>query len=155
MLDHLHVPWGLAWAASLLGLAMPVQGEDAPAGSGVVTLVVTCSGIVPNGGTVYVAVWRESTGWPETPGPTTVTTKAEPIHETIEIRIPGQKPGTVALSVYQDTDGNGRLDMGSLGPREPWGTSRNVTPAFRGPRYDESTVDISASMSAVTITMHR
>ena len=34
-------------------------------------------------------------------------------------------------------NGNGDLDMGSFGPKEPWGTYRDARPKFRGPKFEE------------------
>lgn len=47
-------------------------------------------------------------------------------------RIPGLRPGTVALSVYYDENGNGLLDRNFIGiPREPVGFSNGYSP--KGP----------------------
>ena len=44
-----------------------------------------------------------------------------------------KSPGTYAVAVYQDLNSNHRLDMGSLGPKEPYGLSRNPRVFFAKP----------------------
>lgn len=54
-------------------------------------------------------------------------------------------PGTYAVAVFLDTNGNRRSDRNFVGmPTEPWGVSNNVRPRMRAPRFDEATVTIGA-----------
>ena len=45
-------------------------------------------------------------------------------------------PGHLALSAFEDRNGNGQLDMGVFGPREPSGFWRPFS-AWRKPRFDD------------------
>jgi uncharacterized protein (DUF2141 family) len=57
-------------------------------------------------------------------------------------------PGTYAVAVFLDTNGNRRSDRNFVGmPTEPWGVSNNVRPRMRAPRFDEATVTIGAGAS--------
>ncbi len=48
-------------------------------------------------------------------------------------------PGTYAVAIAHDTNGNRRTDTNAIGiPREQWGVSRNVRPALRAPRFEEA-----------------
>ena len=45
----------------------------------------------------------------------------------IEVWFAGLRPGSYALAVYQDVDGNGELDRNALGlPTEPYGFSNDI-----------------------------
>lgn len=125
------------------------------AAEGDLTLVVTIANVVPKGGPMKIAVWRDGTGWPGTPPAGAATASVEADQDTVAVRMPGQQPGRLAVSVYQDTDRDGKLKMGTFGPQEPWGTSRNITHTFRGPSFDESVVEVTATAATVAITLHR
>ena len=56
-----------------------------------------------------------------------------------------------AIRVFQDVNGNGDLDIGSFGPKEPWGTYRNVRPKFRGPKFEEMAFDVKETMKDIVI----
>ncbi len=47
--------------------------------------------------------------------------------------------GIYAVSIFQDTNNNGRLDKNFLGiPTEKYGFSNNIKPLFRGANFEES-----------------
>ena len=57
-------------------------------------------------------------------------------------------PGTYALSVIHDENGSKALEKSFLGmPKEPWGTSRNVTHTFRAPSFDEIRIVVKAGQT--------
>ncbi len=48
--------------------------------------------------------------------------------------------------MYQDLNGNGKLDTNLFGvPKEPWGTSANVRPRMRAPRFEEGALNVNGS----------
>lgn len=54
-------------------------------------------------------------------------------------------PGRYAVAVFQDVNGNHRLDTNWLGiPSEPWGVSNNVRPTLRAPSFDEAAFTAAA-----------
>ena len=46
-------------------------------------------------------------------------------------------PDDYAIQAFQDENGNGELDTGTFGPKEPWGFYKDVRPTFRGPKWEE------------------
>jgi uncharacterized protein (DUF2141 family) len=55
-------------------------------------------------------------------------------------------PGTYAVAVVHDENGNGRLDKNFLGiPSEGYGVSNNRTYAASSPKWDESRFSVKAS----------
>jgi uncharacterized protein (DUF2141 family) len=58
-------------------------------------------------------------------------------------------PGEYAIRCFQDRNGNGRLDMGLLGPREPWGVSgpRRLRP----PRFEELRFTVAGDVAGIVI----
>jgi acyl-CoA reductase-like NAD-dependent aldehyde dehydrogenase/uncharacterized protein (DUF2141 family) len=71
----------------------------------------------------------------------------------IDIDVP---PGTYAVSVYEDLNGNHKLDHNLLGvPREPVGASNNPAARFGPPRFSDCSFRIGAVARTITITLVR
>lgn len=70
---------------------------------------------------------------------------------TIHVDLP---PGTYAVSVYEDLNGNHRLDRNFLGiPREPVGVSGNLPARFGEPHFDECAFHLSGQEQTIRISM--
>ena len=61
--------------------------------------------------------------------------------------------GTYAIRVFQDVNGNGDLDMGSFGPKEPWGNYRDARPKFRAPKFEEMAFDVKETMKDIVVNV--
>ncbi|MBN2371834.1 MAG: DUF2141 domain-containing protein [Vicinamibacteria bacterium] len=59
----------------------------------------------------------------------------------------GLQPGRYAVKCFQDTNGNGKLDVGMFGPKEPWATFRLARPKLRAPRFEEMAFDASQDVT--------
>lgn len=113
--------------------------------------VVTCrvSGTVTGGSgkhTIHVALW-DAAGF-----------LAKPMRE---IRIEPGTPadfhfdvpaGRWALSAYEDENGNGKLDMGLFGPKEPSGFWRPFH-GWHKPRFDEVAEEIDQNTTGADIRL--
>ncbi len=59
------------------------------------------------------------------------------------VHFEGIKPGTYAVAVFFDRDGDGKLDTNFLGiPKERYGFSNNVYPAMRAANFRESAFEV-------------
>ncbi len=131
----------LAAIAILGALIAPQSATAAPK-------TFTISGRILNSSgknAVYIALWNVD-GFLKTP--------------VRQIRInPGSDPvftfevpaGRYALSAYEDRNGNGLLDMGLFGPKEPSG----FWPAFNGwhkPHFEEVSFSVNADIRNADIT---
>ncbi len=58
-------------------------------------------------------------------------------------------PGVYAIQGFLDVNGNGKFDMGSFGPKEPWGNYRSARPSFRGPKFSEMQFEIDRDMTDI------
>ncbi len=62
-----------------------------------------------------------------------------PTTEDPVLRIPGLEPGTYAVSVHHDENGNGEFDTNWMGiPREGWGASRDARGSFGPPKFEDA-----------------
>jgi uncharacterized protein (DUF2141 family) len=96
--------------------------------------------------TVYVALWRRD-GFLQRP--------AEGVR--IEPHAPPSfgfkvSPGRWALSAFEDKNGNGVLDMGLFGPKEPAGFWRPFT-AWHKPSFDDVATLVEHDVSNANVTL--
>ena len=118
----------LALACALAALASTAQAA---------TVTVQVSGVQAGGGQVYVGLCptalQESS--------CTQGDQRAPRGGTMTFAFRGVAAGALAVAVYQDANGNGRLDRNALGvPSEPYGFSNDVgrlaPPTFAGARVE-------------------
>jgi 4,4'-diapolycopenoate synthase len=65
-------------------------------------------------------------------------------------------PGTYAVSVYEDLNGNHKLDRNIVGiPREPVGVSNNPPARMGPPRFEECSFRVGAVTQTISITLVR
>ncbi len=81
-------------------------------------------------GTVHVALWQAE-GFLEHPVQEVRLGPGKPLDFHFDVT-----PGRYALSAFEDLNGNGILDMGLLGPKEPSGFWRPFH-GWHKPRFDE------------------
>ncbi len=63
-------------------------------------------------------------------------------------------PGTYAASVYEDLNGNQKLDRNLIGiPKEPVGVSENSSKHFGPPRFDDCSFRLGRTAQTIAITL--
>ncbi len=71
----------------------------------------------------------------------------------VRFEFAGLAPGRYALKAFQDLNGNGKIDIGIFGPKEPWATYRLARPKLRPPRFEEMAFDAQTSVSDANLVM--
>jgi uncharacterized protein (DUF2141 family) len=98
------------------------------------------------GATLMVAVFTDAAGWLRQPrvgqrfvlGP-------EAAGGRVSLVLQDVPEGPLALSVFQDANANGRLDMNALGiPTEPYGFSNDAAGSFGPPKYEQAVLTPAA-----------
>lgn len=69
----------------------------------------------------------------------------------IRVQVPG--PGTYALTIFHDQNGNNRLDTMLGIPREGFGFSRNPKIRFGAPKFDDVRIDIAPGIRRQTVRL--
>ena len=72
---------------------------------------------------------------------------------SVRFEFAGLAPGRYALKAFQDANGNGKIDIGMFGPKEPWATYRLARPKLRPPRFEEMAFDASVSVDDALLVM--
>jgi uncharacterized protein (DUF2141 family) len=64
-------------------------------------------------------------------------------------------PGTYAVAVYHDANGNGKFDLGLLGPMEDYGFSRNPRILFSKPSLASVRFPASTGETTIHVRLNR
>jgi uncharacterized protein (DUF2141 family) len=101
-------------------------------------VVVKVTGTNSTVGQIRCGLFENSPAFPMDPsGAKQVSLAAD--SGTLVCKFNGVVPGTYAISVGHDANGNKKVDTNFLGiPTEGWGVSNNVVPKLRAPRFDEA-----------------
>jgi uncharacterized protein (DUF2141 family) len=113
------------------------------------TLVIRAQGIQSAQGMVYAGICDRSFDEATCPYKDRTAAKAG----TVEMRLTGVKPGTYAIAVFHDLNGDGKLGRNFIGlPNEPYGFSNDV--GRRGPPdFNGALITIKDPSATVTISV--
>ena len=62
-------------------------------------------------------------------------------------------PGVYGIRCFQDVNGNGILDKGTFGPKEPWGMSWQGDKPARWPRFKHICFEVTANITNLKIDL--
>jgi len=103
------------------------------------TLTVNITGINNTKGNVYAYLYTSEEGFPIEISKANSNKKAEVNSNNVTVFFKNLKPGTYAVSVYQDIDANGKINKNFLGiPKEPVGVSNNAEGVMGPPKYEDA-----------------
>lgn len=133
-----------ALAALAAGLPMIVVGPAAAASDDTsATLRLEVSSFRNTKGTMNCRLFTDAQGFPDGEGAATVRAPIEGAQASCTFG--NLKPGTYAVAVVHDENGNGKLDKNLVGvPTEGYGVSNNRTYALSSPKWDESKFTVAA-----------
>ncbi len=78
----------------------------------------------------------------------------KPRGKKLVAKITNLKFGEYAMAIYQDENGNGKIDKNILGiPTECYGFSNNYKPMIKAPRFDNCEFEYSAKANTVSINL--
>jgi uncharacterized protein (DUF2141 family) len=132
------------------GSGKPISVDTTPAV--VQEQTVRVLGLKAKPSNVFVAVFESGAGFPnsELSSKTTVVSATND-QVSFSLALPRNQP--VAMAVFQDIDGNGKLSKNQIGiPTEPYGFSNNARATFGPPSFSQAAFEISdGSEKAATI----
>jgi uncharacterized protein (DUF2141 family) len=119
------------------------------AGTG--ALQATISNVKQGRGFVYCALFNAADGFPGASPIIGGAVKADSTSTSVPCAFAALPAGDYALSIYQDENGDGKLDTNAFGaPTEGYGASNNVLPATSAPTFEASKVHLD---DAQTLTL--
>lgn len=115
------------------------------------TLSVTVQGVVP-GGMIRLGVYDRA-GYARDDNPVAFADVPAKAGETV-VQLGNIPPGDYGVMVYQDVNGNGRVDNNFIGiPREPYGFSRNAKPFLSKPGFDDVKFTLAPGENSQTLRL--
>lgn len=104
-----------------------------------VEMEVEVSGLTQSEGRVMVGVFTDAGTWLKK----AVTGGAAEANQQkdgrVLIKLQDLPEGSLALSVFHDVNGNGKLDSNAMGiPKEPYGFSNNAAGTFGPPKFEKA-----------------
>jgi uncharacterized protein (DUF2141 family) len=104
-------------------------------------------------GLVRLCLTRDPAHFPDCNGDPAAVKRSVPAAQAGSIRLAGVAPGSWALSVIHDENGNGRLDRFLAVPREGFGFSRNPRIRFGPPRFEEVRFEVAGARVAQIVRL--
>lgn len=145
-MTHRELILAILFAAALilaLGLTGPAPALAQARADGATLLRLDVSSFRNANGTLNCRLFTDATSFPDGEGERTVRTVIAGTQSTCVFD--DLPPGTYAVAVVHDENGNGRLDKNFLGiPTEGYGVSNNRTYAVSSPKWEESRFAITA-----------
>ncbi|MEJ6004524.1 DUF2141 domain-containing protein [Paucibacter sp. AS339] len=118
-----------AMSVGLLG-ATPAHALD---------MDLAVEGLTQSEGRVMVAVYTDANSWLKKPLTGTSVDASQQINGRLVIKLQDLPEGTLALSIFHDVNGNGKLDSNAMGmPKEPYGFSNNAAGSFGPPKFEKA-----------------
>lgn len=128
---------GTAFAAPILALAI-LAGQGAALAADDASLTVSVTGLRNQKGQVHVCLTANAKAFPDCSKDSNAIKRTVRATEVGSISFSGLAPGTYALSLIHDENGNGKLDTSLAIPREGFGFSRNPKIAFGPPKFSSA-----------------
>ncbi len=78
----------------------------------------------------------------------------EPSADKVTFTFVNVPAGSYVVQGFQDTNGNGELDEGMMGPKEPWAIL-GYTPSFSAPDFNKLKIGVSEDVSGLEVVMKK
>jgi uncharacterized protein (DUF2141 family) len=141
-------------AAALL-MPLIANGENPTTDQGMLEIKITN---IENGhGTIYIAILDSAEGWLKSDAESKPFRDiAQPVSSTDDLLISVQDlpPGKYAISLFQDLDGDSKMNKNFIGfPKEPFGFSAPMG-KFGPPKFEEAAIEFSGGNASVEVALN-
>ncbi len=140
---------------ALLLAPMIAYGENPTAAQGVLEIKIT--NIENGNGTLYIAILNSAKDWLKSGAkskPFRDITQPVSSTDDLLISVEGLPPGKYAVSLFQDLNGNSKMDKNFIGyPKEPFGFSAPMG-KFGPPKFDEAAIEFSGENASVEVELN-
>jgi len=79
--------------------------------------------------------------------------EAERKKQMVAFTFKAVKPGTYGIRCFQDVNGNGKLDKGLFGPKEPWGMSWQKEKPAMWPKFKDIAFQAKSDIKGLKIQL--
>lgn len=114
-------------------------------------LDVTIHGVTPRQGVVLVGLYTANTPFGDKP---LAYASAQVTGDSVTVKFPAVAAGEYAISAFQDTNGNHKLDRGKYGiPTEKYGFSRDARGNYGPPEFHDASFVVGAKPQLISFTL--
>jgi hypothetical protein len=104
-------------------------------------------------GLIYIYLVDEEISKIPFTGIQTIILTPEKSAGTLPFIFSGIEAGAYGIRCYQDTNGNGELDRGLFGPKEPWGMSWQGQRPRKWPRWSNFSFEVVTNISGIAVVL--
>jgi len=116
-------------------------------------LKMQITGIKQGKGDIFISVFSGEEGFPSDTKKSIQLLRATPVGGKAELVVKTLTAGKYAVSLFQDTNGDGILNTNFLGiPKEGYGVSNNVFNTFSAPSYKDASFQYP-QVNSITIVL--
>jgi len=131
--------------AALLILSATAQAAE---------LELTVQNIASGEGAVMVAAFSAAGQWLKTPVAVARQTASTQVDGKLTVVLKDLPEGELAISVFHDLNGNGKLDSNAMGiPTEPFAFSNEAKAMFSAPKFEAASFSVP-TVARMTITLN-
>ena len=141
--------------AAMLAAVAAAQADDSPAPVKPVetaTLTITVHNVSDAGGELRIGVYDEA-GYKVIGAVPVARKRTRARGGRMTVTIEDIPPGTYAVKMYQDINGNGIFDIGAR-LIEPFGISNDPPPSLTLPPFSDASFVLHAGDNAIDVTLH-
>ena len=132
--------------------SFPLVALLALSGAAQACVRVEVQNVRPQQGMLMVAAYAEAENYNKKP---LAMMSLRPDGETVQLQVCGATGPAIALSLFQDLNGNQKLDTNLLGiPSEPWGASGKPS-GLEAPRWETTQVPVADGAGVVVVKLSR
>jgi len=137
-----------------LFFAMVPQSAQSQSETPQIGIVMQVDTLKTNAGIVYCDLYNTEKGFPNKPDRAIARVKSTPGGKKATCVFSNVKEGRYAVALWQDVDGDQKLDTNFLGiPREPVGSSNNAKGSFGPPKFRDAAFDYRPPFLKQTIRL--
>lgn len=147
---------GLLMAAGLVRADEPALPATATATTAAApaTLTITVTGVRSAAGQVTALLFLGEGGFPAKEARALRKVSVPAVQGTVSLRLADVAPGSYAVTIYHDENGNGKLDTNWIGiPKEPVAVSNNAKGRMGPPKYKDAMFVVGGGEKALAISL--
>lgn len=138
---------------AFVGLSLVLLSASLAAAQGNAQVTISVGGLRNLKGQVLVCLTANPKIWPDCSKDPNAQKRSVSAGNASSIIFSDVAPGTYAVSLVHDENGNGKLDTRVMIPKEGFGFSRNPTVTFGPPKFSSSKFSVGADGASQSIKM--
>lgn len=139
----------MLWFLMLLPFLGQASGNNQPS-----SMIIEVEGHHESIGEIHIGLFQGEEGFPDADRAIRGGVVPVTIPGPVRFKVNNLKPGKYALAVFQDLNGNGRLDTNIFGiPIEPYGFSNAVRAKWRKPSFQDAAILFQQNSQVVRVKL--